>query len=774
MNPQPGGAPRAAFTRTWSVYFVPLTLGAAVLLFMAPFLFSPTGNEPLTGHDLVDQQYPLLSFIFDRVRNGQGLPLWNPYQFAGESLIGNPQATLFYPPAWLLVPLGVPQGVGWLVILHLWLGAWGMAIFARRLAASWAGAWAGACVYAFSGVLGAHLDAGHLNYILCQAWLPWAAAAYLWSMEEGGAWWRALLTAAALGLAALTGYPPLLYFAAVWLGGAWLFLTVQAAPGQHARTALRGLLRLAVAGLGGLALGAVVLLPGASLALRAARTVNGSLAYSNSYAFPGSQWLTLLIPNLFGEPHLPDHGYWGLPFYEENTAYAGILPWVALFLARRRPAKTWLMVCLVAGLVVSLGIHGGLFPSLYWLLPGYRLFRVPARALYFVVVGAASLVALGLTDLQASQGPERARRLRPVLLWVLPSLGGLTVLVSFAFTFYYSVHSGDPNPPWRALYSGNMAGIALVMVAVTWLVLKLWETGAADRSALLVTLGFILVDLWHISMPMVNVGSVDVPAVWQALAQVAPSSAEFRVMVVTEALDWQNGATYTRHLSIGGYEQLVDAHYMRLLEAAARDPLSPVARLLGVRYAVNSAPLPENADLQPVLQDQGRYIYQVRNDFPRAFVAPTTQVLADDGAALAALSSGAVDPLRTALLDRPAGCSAGDGPGSPARLVAYAPDTLTVETDSPSGGVLVVGDAYDPDWSVRVDGQEATLLRVDVALRGVCVPPGAHRVSFTYTPRLLWWAGVITAGAWVALSAALLGALTRRIFGNPQPKRHST
>ena len=39
-----------------------------------------------------------------------------------------------------------------------------------------AGALAGACVYTFSAVLGARLDAGHYNYILCQAWLPWAAA----------------------------------------------------------------------------------------------------------------------------------------------------------------------------------------------------------------------------------------------------------------------------------------------------------------------------------------------------------------------------------------------------------------------------------------------------------------------------------------------------------------------------------------------------------------------------------------------------------------------
>jgi hypothetical protein len=747
---------------------VPVVLGALTLFYMTPFLFPPTGNEVLNGHDLLDQQYPLLSFIFDSVRNGQGVPWWNPYQLSGESIIGNPQALLFYPPAWLLVPLGVPKGVGWLAILHLWLGAWGMAAFVRRLGASWAGALAGACVYAFSAVLGARLDAGHINYILCQAWLPWTAAAYLWSTERPAAWQRALLTGAALGLAALTGSTHLLHLGAVWLGALWLYVTLQAPPGERLRAALRALWPLALAGAGGMILGAVVLLPAASMASHSARVSQGSLAYSNSFALPGSQLITLIFPNMLGEPHLPDHGYWGLPFYEENTFYVGILPLVALFLARRRPAKTWLVACLVVGLVVSLGIQGGLFTVLYWLLPGYRLFRVPPRALYFVAVGAAGLMALWVTDLQSTAPDERARRLAPALRWGLPGLGAFALLASFAFTFYYSVHSGDEMPPWRALYSANVIGVAVAAVAAAWLAVKLWAAEADDLSApgpqaaLVVTLGVVLIDLWHITMPMVNVSAVDVPPLWQTIARVAPSNPDFRIMIVTDAIDWQNGATYTHHLSTGGYEQLVDAHYARLLKAAGPDPLSRVAQLLGVRYAAHNAPLPDSPNLKLLSQEQGQYVYEVRNTFPRAFVAPAAQVVADDQSALAQLSSGQVDPLRTALLDHPAGCPTGADTGLPARITYYSPNAVAVAADSPSGGVLVISDAYDSGWIVSVDSRPAPLLRVDVALRGVCVPSGAHRVDFTYSPRLLWIAGLLSGGAWAALGLTALWGLVRR------------
>jgi len=95
-------------------FWIPLVLLGLVLLFMLPFIHPPTGNEVLDGHDLVNQQYPLFSLIFDSVRDGNSLPLWNPYQFAGQSIVSNPQSSVVYPPAWIMVLIGVPRGVGWL------------------------------------------------------------------------------------------------------------------------------------------------------------------------------------------------------------------------------------------------------------------------------------------------------------------------------------------------------------------------------------------------------------------------------------------------------------------------------------------------------------------------------------------------------------------------------------------------------------------------------------------------------------------------------------
>jgi uncharacterized membrane protein YfhO len=79
---------------------------------------------------------------------------------------------------------------------------------------------------------------------------------------------------------------------------------------------------------------------------------------------------------------------------------------------------------------------------------------------------------------------------------------------------------------------------------------------------------------------------------------------------------------------------------------------------------------------------------------------------------------------------------------------------------------LVLTEVYDPDWRVRVDGEDAELVRVEGILRGVYLEEGSHQVVFTYWPSGLTAAILITVAGVVCL-VALWVVEWRRSLSNP-------
>lgn len=85
-------------------------------------------------------------------------------------------------------------------------------------------------------------------------------------------------------------------------------------------------------------------------------------------------------------------------------------------------------------------------------------------------------------------------------------------------------------------------------------------------------------------------------------------------------------------------------------------------------------------------------------------------------------------------------------------MTRFETETVDVEIDAPAPGVVVLNEVLYPGWRVRVDGQEQTPFSVDVFLRGVLVPAGAHRIRWDYRPS--HWGLLV--GLWVVGMATIL------------------
>lgn len=746
-------------------WLLPLILALLTLVLLRPALLPLTPGEALNGSDLTGMFYPLNEATGRLIRAGT-LPLWNPHQFIGHPFVGNPHTALLYPGTWFVWLVGAQRGMALMLALHTWLGAWGMGRVARSFGSTHSGALLAGIVYAMSGWAGARYYAGHYNLMLVAGWVPWGILTYHHALRRRAP--RALLPGiGVLGAALLAGYPPLLLYLALAWGFLWLYHCAIAPEGERRRAAWDGAWRAAAIGAGALILGAGLVFPAAELARLSVREGSG-LAFAASYALPPANLLTLAVPGLFGWPQVEPYYYWGELFFEEHTAYAGLLPLLAIPLAFRwaRRESAYFLALIAFGAVYSVGIEGGLMPVLAHWIPGWTSFRVPARGLFLVVIGLAGLTALLITHLQRATVEARAALLRPVLRVWLPGAVAVLFTLAIFFTGWYAASSHVEPMPLRAYQVAEALALAGMFALGAWIVLWLWAQpdAALGRWALAVTAAFVLVDAWHGALPNIRVGDASEAPMWTGARDNIPLDDAGRVLA---RLPWggpENGASVTGHFHVLGYDPLWIETFDRLRKVSdSNDPNGIANTLLGVRYVLATEPQDDltNFELSGIAYES---LYYERTDpFPRAWITTDARVEPDDDTALAQLADPATDLHATVYLDRVLECESG---GGDATIRLYDTNEVQIET-SGEGGVLVLSDQYYPGWRAEVDGEEVTIARADVAFRAVCVPPGEHTVTFTYRPLSFYAGAAISAAGWALW--ALVWVLAWRVDRRGHP-----
>lgn len=373
---------------------------AACLLLVLTILFFwkiALTNLVLAGLDVFTYFYPYKAYAAEAIRQGF-LPLWNPYLFMGVPFLANIQAATLYPLNLPLYWLPVPKMISYSIVLHVFLVAAFTYLLVRRVLGL--GPW-GACVsaitLAFGGFLGAQVE--HINQLSVLVWLPLLLWLFYLSYTRGGLLYP-LLTGLVIGVQFLGGHVQASYINLLALGFYALYLSLRGGlygrgfqwrPSDTFWRVLRGLaLLLGVALLGG-SLVAFQLLPTYELSTLSIR--GGGLSYRQAASFS-------LRPGILALSLLPSFG--DSPF-SEYVAYIGIIPLLLAFLGiwrrgHRRQAPFFIALSIL-GLFLALGAYNPLYYVLYRVVPGFGLFRAPARWLYLYGVGMAVLAGLGVEEL---------------------------------------------------------------------------------------------------------------------------------------------------------------------------------------------------------------------------------------------------------------------------------------------------------------------------------------------------------------------------------------
>jgi hypothetical protein len=142
---------------------------------------------------------------------------------------------------------------------------------------------------------------------------------------------------------------------------------------------------------------------------------------------------------------------------------------------------------------------------------------------------------------------------------------------------------------------------------------------------------------------------------------------------------------------------------------------------------------------QPVFDENGVMILRNNSALPRTWVVAEAEAVEEDQALHRIRGEDQpFDPRKTVLLEvKPNELPRLPGgpvsPGAAARLTAYEPNRLQIETECSTPAVLVVSEISYPGWEATIDGQRAAIHTANYLLRAVALPAGSHQVEMRYT-----------------------------------------
>ena len=287
-----------------------------------------------------------------------------------------------------------------------------------------------------------------------------------------------------------------------------------------------------------------------------------------------------------------------------------------------------------------------------------------------------------------------------------------------------------------------------------------------------------LIDMWQVNKRYLNDGMFVEKSVRE---QAQPMTETDRLILRDKDLDYrvlnlasntfnENETSYY-HKSIGGYhaaklrryQDLIDNYItpemQRLMSALAKaggdmtkvkgDSIFPVLNMLNAKYFI--VPLQNNKTVpiqNPYVLGNAWFVDKLN------YVNNANQELEALGKLNLRHEAVADTRFKTVL-----GEATPQDSTSVVKLTAYAPNQLTYEVKSATGGVMVFSEIYYPEWTATVDGRPVEIGRADYVLRALKVDKGQHQVVLTFDPKSVKQTETVAYAAYVVLLLVVLFGL---------------
>ncbi|MFD0676218.1 MULTISPECIES: YfhO family protein [unclassified Paenibacillus] len=489
-----------------------------------------------------------------------GFDLWNPYIFSGFPQFGDPQAMIWYLPRIIFKVFSW----NYFVVFAYVAAASFMYGFSLKLTNNKFAAFLAGITYSMSGFFMGHL--GHTAIIHAACWIP----LILWGLYELNSKYQVkwfCITAFAVSMCILAGHPQMMTYS-LGLGCLYvLFLSINNQNrfkfiGITASTYVLGIL-----------LSSIQLLPTLELSQLSLRSSMDFQTF-NSYHLPLKQILMVFFPYLFGGiPNIIyDYPYFGEWNLTELIGYVGWLPFILIiffFTFKLKLNKNyffWAIVCFFSFLL-TLGDTTPLSKILFH-IPGYNLFRAPARHFVEYSLSFSVIVALIFSDLKKVKASYKSNLCSIIVVFVFIVLVLCGILLFEESISKMALKNGNANFSVNPLK--NFAVMFPIVLCFVSLVLCLRYVNLKKKSFISFSIIlFVIIDLssfgwnyeWKYAAPL------DKPEISATVSSIEKNRIAVFEGALSESRDLvPNSSQLLGIRSVNGYNPLMLTDYNKLTE----------------------------------------------------------------------------------------------------------------------------------------------------------------------------------------------------------------
>ena len=716
---------------------IPLWL--VIIIFLCAtlvFFWDQLLSKSFFWEDITELWYPFQTFAAREFAKGV-LPFWNPYIFSGMPFLADIEVGFFYPLNRFL-SLFVDSGghlsvwaMQFAIIIHFFIAQVSMYSLARYWKISKLGSVISAISFAFSLIFVCHVI--HPMILFHFAWFPLVLMFFIKAIELRKIKY-AVFSSWFLALSMFGGHPQSTLYESMFLGLVllWYFFDSVRKKELHKNALIKFIACGLIPFIFSIGIFSIQLLPSRKLASMAQRQdITYQKATEGSLAF--SQVMTSVVPKLYGSVDGKsfkdrDFTYYmeGSNYYDywETAYYFGIaallLGLFGITYKYRTKEGALLLVIIAFSFLYSLGKNFFIF-ELFYKLPLFEYFRMPARMMYYIVLAFAVFAGFGFDILwNKPKNPSVLKRI--IIVSAIPFVIAILVAAGVMTGLLDTPQSLQPAIKNFGLIS--LAFIAAVVIISALLSQQMLKPGIA--GALLVIVAFF--DL-YLTGESFNVSpdnpekSYAIPAETKNLFTPKLPKDIFRVSI---RLYKEGVIAMTRNQGMVDQIMTTDGYNPLVMKrgGAPAPTLKTVHELNNVRYAI----LKDTAG-------RGYRFFEYSPFTPRAWAVHKAIVMNPDDV-FKAMQAKDYDYRNEVILEeQPQIQLSGDTTGSVAEKVEcldYNNNNFRFRASLKEPSMVFFSEIWYPAWKAYLDGKPAKIYRADYCFRALAVPAGIHEIMMEY------------------------------------------